>query len=101
MGGRFSRRRKNEYDPNYPPYNDPYYQRYPPGGYSMPPGGYGMPPGGYSRRAPYPYGPGNDPYGGISGYGGYEPYDDYGYAYEPTESMEGYYGGRYDPGMFF
>jgi hypothetical protein len=76
MGGRFGRKKKNQFDPNLPPYYDPYYP-------SGPQGGYGMPP-------PYPYGAGYNPY---ERYDEYDPMDIYGYGYPPTESMETYYGG--------
>jgi hypothetical protein len=81
MGGIFGRRKKTQFDPYLSPYNDPFYQ-------GVPPGGYGMPPSRYPAPPPYPYGAGYDPY---SGFGEYDPYDIYGYG--PTESFESYYGG--------
>jgi hypothetical protein len=90
MGGIFGRRKKNQFDPNFPPYNDPYYPGMSRGGFGMSPSGYGMPPGGYGGPPPYPYGPSYDPSGGL---GSYDPYDIYGYGYEPTEPFENYYGG--------
>ena len=86
MGGIFGRKKTPEFDPNLYPYNDPnndpFYDPFGPPGYGGPP--------------PYPYGQGGGygappPYGQGGGLGSYDPYDIYGY--DPTYSMESYYGG--------
>jgi len=90
MGGIFGRifgRKPKPGDPNFSPYNDPFY----PG---MSQGGFGMPLGGYPMAPPYPYGGGYDP----GGMGEYDPYDIYGYG-GPTNSFETY-GGRMGGGPY-
>jgi hypothetical protein len=107
MGGRFSRRRANPYDPYNVPFNDPIYPDIPPPGYGGPlnrygtgfGGGYGglPPPYGYQRRGYNPMGGFDDPYE-TYGYGG-------GYMTDPYESLGPYgrgpYGGRYSRGKFY
>lgn len=82
MGGRFSRKKKNQLDPNFSPYYDPGYP------------GAGPGPGGYPP--PYPYGgAGFDPYGGE-----FDPNDIYGYGYPPTDTYLSMYGGGMGGGPY-
>ena len=83
MGGLFGRNKRKPDPFGQPGYNDPFYSGLPPVPYG---GGYGL--SGYG--GPPPYGGGYDP-GGP--YGEFDPYENYGYGYEPTLSFESQFGG--------